>query len=56
VLAASLAAGCGLRACADRAVAAAGLAVTKAGARGGMPSAAAIEAELESAGWDRPAG
>jgi sugar/nucleoside kinase (ribokinase family) len=37
-------------------VAAAGLAVTKAGARGGMPSAAAIEAELESAGWDRPAG
>jgi ribokinase len=46
VLAASLAAGLPLRASAERAVVAAGLAVTRAGARAGMPLAAAIEAEL----------
>jgi ribokinase len=42
VLAASLAMGYPLRACVQRAVAAASLAVTKAGAREGMPTAAAI--------------
>lgn len=46
VLAASLAAGYPLHASVQRAVAAGALAVTKAGARAGMPSAAAIEALL----------
>jgi ribokinase len=45
-LAAGLAAGLGLEASARRAVAAAGLAVTRAGAREGMPTLAELEAHL----------
>ena len=48
VLAASLAAGLPLPACARRAVAASALAVTGDGARGAMPSAAAIDALLRT--------
>jgi ribokinase len=46
VLAAGLASGLDLEAAARRAVAAASLAVTRAGAREGMPTAAELEAAL----------
>ena len=55
VLAASLAAGLPLQASVRRAVAAGALAVTKAGARDGMPAIAAID-ELVSRCADQPAG
>jgi ribokinase len=49
VLAASLASGEPLATCARRAVAASALAVTREGARPGMPTAAAIDELLASA-------